>query len=97
MTRDECIEGMESRGWSKRLQERVLRLNRFPRSCGYELRGVHQKKTISYYTIVCDCVSVKGFIEMFGRDKYRALPREAFIRKGHRKFITHHWLVQNKP
>lgn len=42
-----------------------------------------------------DVVPVNVFIQQFGRDAYRALPKEAFIRNGHRKAVTREAIEDN--
>jgi len=91
-TKQEMEEMMINRGVGERVRERVLRLNEFPLPCGFYIRGVQHKHTTRNMSILMDGMQIKDFIEKYGREKYHQLPKEAFMRKGHRKLIRFEWM-----
>lgn len=56
-----------------------------------QIRGYHPRRK----PINMDVIGPKAFIAKYGRDAYRSIPNAAFIRNGHRKFVTAEYVMDN--
>lgn len=68
------------------VRERIARLNRDGKLEGEEPRGWHPHGRS--YRFWRDTVPVRYFIRVFGRAAYHGLPKEALMRRGHRKAVA---------
>lgn len=77
----------------RRVQERIKRLNPKGVVEGSRPYGWNPGHTIGHAAWMRDLITVRRFIALNGREVYRALPREAFMRSGHRKAIRREWVI----
>lgn len=73
---------------SPAVAERIRRLYPHGKEEGSMTRGWHPHPRSCGHRWETDAVTVCEFIAKFGRAAYRALPRTALVRDGHRKAIT---------
>ena len=86
-------EYLARRKHSPNVRDRIERMNPYGHEEGSYIRGWEPSRRINYFLM--DVMPVKRFIEKYGREAYRSLPHEAFIRRGHRKAIMHRYIAEN--
>lgn len=70
----------------RKVRERIQRLNPNGKPEASWPRGWHPHKRAFRWER--DCMSVRDFVRRYGTEEYRALPRRALIRDGHRKGVA---------
>lgn len=87
-------EYLVRRKHGRKVAERIARLNPTGKPEGEWPKGWHPHARA--YGWNYDCLTTQGFIRKFGRDKYWALPREAFMQtNGKRNRISMTWVANN--
>lgn len=81
------LEYLVRRRHTPSVAARIQRLNQGGKAEGEATRGWHPHHRSRDWSF--DCLTVQGFIKKFGREKYRELPRAAFLGgTGKRKRIS---------
>lgn len=67
--------------------ERIARLNPNGIKLGDKIRGYNPAHQFSKQ-LWLNIITVQEFIEYYGVEQYRMIPKSGFVRRGHRKAIT---------
>lgn len=77
------------------VRERIRRLNAKGKIEGEWPRGWHPHRRSQSF--MHDTMSVRRFVEKFGRAAYQEVPKRAFIRNGHRKAVSMNYVCEMGP
>ena len=88
-------EYLVRRKHSLNVRNRIERMNL--RGCeeGSHVRGWHPHQRIDFFSI--GLISVARFVQKYGQEAYRKLPKHALYRQGHRKAILYNYIARNFP
>lgn len=78
---------------SRNVAERIEKMNPEGKEEGFIPRGWHPHHRFNHF-MMCT-IGPRDFIRKYGRERYRLLPKEAFVRNGHRKAIQIKWTINN--
>ena len=95
MSIDELLErnGTTTTPAGAAVASRIRRLNPQGYWAGERVRGYNPHQRFSR-RLDLDVIGPKAFIARFGRDAYRAIPRERLFRSGHRKAIPMSYVAE---
>lgn len=78
--------------FSAKVADRIRRLNLQGYTPGQAVRGWHPHQFSR--GINMEVIGPRAFIARYGRDAYRAIPRDKMVRRGHRKAITREYCME---
>ena len=80
---------------SPAVAERIERLNPNGKEEGEWPRGYHRSASTSLAAYTKRCYSISDFIRRFGREVFRSLPRQAFVKAGGKRRVISAQVVEN--
>jgi len=80
---------------SRNVAERIERLNPNGKEEGEAPRGFHWSPSTKYEAFQRRCTTISAFIARFGREAFRKLPPEAFVKVGGRRRVISEQVVMN--